>query len=169
MLEQVAADLTQATDREIRVWDVRSFPTAERLAGHGEVHVSFQLAVQHGGTVRHGALLVPLPEAITLGLSLCLVEEREIEEARAWTRLDRTTKEAIVETGRFVAGAVDTILASHVPGASVVLAGCQGVRPDVRPAFPHAPEEPLTAIVSRARIGRYPSFELVCMLPGFLF
>ena len=162
---KIAADLTRLMDREVRVWDSCSLRVVNRPAGYGKTHVSFRLLVLDGQEERYGSILVPLPDAVALGLSLLMVGDQEIDEAREWTRLDRVTKEALLEVGRFVTASVDDVIRRFDSRCSVGFAGCQGVRANVRPAFPHAAGEELLAGFSHARIDAFPAFDLLAILP----
>jgi len=137
-----------------------------RPAGAGCIHISFKLAFRSEGGERHGAVLVPLPDAITMACFLLMIPEESVTARREETSLDGSLKDAMLELGSMIAAAASTALAElGLAGWSVRSEGCQGVRADVRPAFPYTEGSELVV----ARVGTtfepFPSFELLLMLP----
>lgn len=166
VFERLSQDLGMILDREITVSDVRQSMADSRPVGEGQVHISFRLVTTVDDDEREGCLLVPLAEAITLAGYLMMVEDEVVTENRDSTDLDDATKEAILEVGNFVAGAVDAVVRSGPnSGAGVRAGGCQGVRSDVRPALDYEDGEAL--IVGRAKLAihTFPAFEAILMLP----
>lgn len=138
-----------------------------RPAGRREIHISFKLAFERErGPRRFGALLVPLPEAVTMAGSLLMLPGEVIARRRASSSLDLAAKDALLEIGCMIAAACSGALAEvGVAGVSVRSEGCQGVRPDVRPAFPY--EEGSELVVGRASacIQPFAPFEMLLLLP----
>lgn len=138
-----------------------------RPAGKATVHISFKLGFSHdGGRTLHGALLVPLPEAITMACFLLMMPEDAVASRRAELTLDPSLKDAMLEIGNLIGSAGNTALAAlGAAGWSVRSEGCQGVRADVRPAFPYAEGDELVVGRVTARLAPFPPFELILMLP----
>jgi len=91
---------------------------------------------------------------------------QQIEELKAKGEVDGPLRDAILEVGSFVAGALQSALGS--PGASpakVDFEGCQGVQPSVPPRLEYEEGAPL--LVSRAafRLGSSAPVEAVLILP----
>jgi hypothetical protein len=168
VLERVAGDLSSVIGREVGLIGLDSRRERARPAGKDTVHISFKLGLRRdGGPARFGALLVPLPEAVSVACYLLMLPEDGVAARRAETTLDWALKDALLEVGNMVGNASNTALASlGAAGWSARSEGCQGVRPDVRPAFPY--EEGSDLIVGRAtaRIEPFPPFELLLILPA---
>lgn len=165
LLARVRTDLCQLLDREITVEDIRTERVTERAAGPGQVHVSFKLCVRGPQGEREGCFLLPLPDALTLAACLMMAPEEELQRARTVQAPDRLTKDALLEIGNFLAGACDAILRDWNESCSIQAAGCQGVRPDVRPALAYSEGEELLLARARLRIGVFEPCELVVLLP----
>ncbi len=165
IFERISSDLSMIIDREIEVGDFSAERATARASGEGQVHISFKLALEHRGAMRHGCLLVPLPDAVTLAAFLMMVPEDTVAHERARTDLDRPMKEALLEVGNFVAGACDAVLRGMFEGASARSEGCQGVRADVRPALKYQEGDELVVGRASARIGSFEPFELILQLP----
>ena len=109
---------------------------------------------------------MPLADAVSVAAYLMMAPDEEVAEHRGTEDLDRSMKDAVLEVGNFVAGAADAVLHNWYPeGYSVRSAGCQGVRADVRPAFPY--EEGTELIVGKctSKVHDYDSFDLLLLLP----
>ena len=164
---RVTRDLTAILGLELEL----SGQLVERLrfrpAGKRQIHLSFKLGFEREGQARrHGALLVPLPEAATMAGSLLMLPGEAIARCRASTSLDLAAKDALLEIGSMVAAACSTALAElGVAGVSVRSEGCQGVRADVRPAFPYEEGSELVVGRASASIGPFPPFEMLLLLP----
>ena len=166
VFSKIGSDLEAILDRPITFDDLRFERVRERVAGRGEIHISFKLGVDMPGGRQYGSVLVPLSEAITMACLLMMLPDQVVEENRDLERPDEAMKEAMLELGNFVAGAVDVALREWMPeNTQVVSVGCQGVRADVRPAFPYEEGDELIAGWSAARIDSYPEFEMILMLP----
>ena len=138
-----------------------------RPAGRSAIHISFKLCFDHdGGRTLYGALLVPLPEAITMACYLLMMPEDAAASRRAEPTPDPCLKEAMLEIGSLIASACNTALAAlGAAGWTVRSEGCQGVRANVRPAFPYAEDDELVVGRVTARLAPFPPFELIVMLP----
>lgn len=163
---RIAGDLGMIADRPIEVGAVSVELATTRAAGRGAVHIAFKLGLQHEGRILHGALLVPLPDAITLGGYLMMLPDDGVAARRSLTRLDPGLKDALMEVGNFVGGATDAAVRGlGLAGIRVCSEGCQGVRADVRPAFEHVEGDELLVGRSQVRLHTWPPFEAVLMLP----
>lgn len=167
ILKRISGNLGTLIDREIWFGSVQAESATTRAVGTGQIHISFKLAFDHeAGERHHGSILVPLPDAIAMAAYLMMLPDPAVEEARGQTQLDREMKDAILELGNFVGGAVNEVLQSR--GAKELTArseGCQGVRPDVPPNFVYTEGSELIVGRTTARVAEYPEFELVLMLP----
>jgi hypothetical protein len=138
-----------------------------RVAGKGVVHIAFKLRFERAVDALYGALLVPLPDALALAGCLTMMPDDQVALQRKATELDAGMKDAIVELGNFVAGAVDAVMReSRANIARARSAGCQGVRADVRPAFPYTEGQELVLVRATARLHEFEPFELLLMLPN---
>ena len=167
VLDRITQDLGAVMGCELALERTDVERVRSRPAGTGKVHISFKLGLgKEGGAVRHGCLLVPLPEAITMAGLLLMIPEEVLDAQREAMVLADSLKGAMLEIGNMVAAASSTALAGlGAAGWSVQSEGCQGVRADVRPAFPY--EEGSELVVGRitARIDPFPSFAMILMLP----
>jgi len=167
ILKRLNGDLGMILGRELGFAAPRLERLKARPAGKGSIHISFKLAFrQEGGEKRHGALLVPLADAITMAGFLLMIPEETVTTRREETQLDTALKDAMLEIGNMIGGATNTALAElGLAGWSARSEGCQGVRADVRPAFPY--EEGSELVVARVAttLEPFPPFELVLMLP----
>ncbi|QDV07451.1 hypothetical protein Poly30_29760 [Planctomycetes bacterium Poly30] len=167
IFDRVASDLAMLSDRDFEILGVEYEERTDRPAGPGLIHVSFRFGiVGAGGDVEHGAMILPLPESISLAAYLMMQPDTAVADLRLLTKIDHAIKEAMLEVGNFVAAAGEAALrAIGSPAISVIFEGCQGVRADVRPALPY--EEGTTLSVGRAKVqiaGAAP-VEMVVMVP----
>lgn len=166
ILQRVASDLSMISDRDFEIEETAVERADQRPAGAGQIHISFRLGIHCEDEVKHGCVLLPLPEAISLACYLMMVPDDGVASKRPEMKLDVTTKDAMMEVANFIAGAADNALREAFQlKVKVRSEGCQGVRPDVRPALVY--EEGTELIVGRARaqIHEYPGFELLLLLP----
>jgi hypothetical protein len=165
-LARMAQDLSMITDREIEITTSSVERCDKRVEGRGKVHISFKLGLQVGERIVHGALLVPLPEAISLAGYLMMTPDEGVKARRGASTLDGPTKDAMMEVGNFIGGAFDAAVRDLGVGQVKVRSeGCQGVRANVRPAFRHEDGEALVVARAQWRIHTWPPFEAVLMLP----
>lgn len=165
---RVVEDLQAIVDQRIELLSTDLERHYERPAGAGMIHISFRLGIATPLERLQGCLLLPLPDAITLAGYLMMVDDDVVETSRQAVDLDLTTKEAMLELCGFVAAAVDTVLRTSLPeGFAAEAQGCQGVRPDVRPALDYREGSELVVARARLRIHRYPTSEALLVLPAF--
>lgn len=166
ILHRVASDLAMICDRELDV-DVHSVEKhAERTVGKGGIHISFRLGFEQEDKRTHGCLLMPLPDAISLACYLMMVPDDSVKGKRSLKDIDESIKDAMLEVGNFIGGAADAALReSSSVVAKVSSEGCQGVRPNVRPALCYNEGEGLVVGRARSTIHEYPEFEMILMLP----
>ena len=152
-------------DREMEVSGVETEVMDHRPAGKSKIHISFRLGFMQGEDLLHGCMLLPLAEAITLACSLMMIPENVIAQTRKQNTMDATTKDAMLEVGNFICGATDAAFRALGADIKVVFEGCQGVRPDVRPAMIYA--EGVDLIVGYADIaqGGFGNAMHVLMMP----
>lgn len=166
VLNRVVDDLAMIVDRSFSITAPSVARIDRRVAGTGRIHISFKLRFEVEGVERHGALLVPLPDAISLACYLMMMPDEAVADRRSERELDQSTKDAILEVGNFVGGAVDAVLReAHGGDVRAKSAGCQGVRADVRPAFPYEEGTELTLASGTAQLHEFDAFEILLMLP----
>ena len=164
--QRIAGDLAMIADRTIEVLSFRAERATQRAAGRSTVHISFKLGFQQNGEIVHGALLLPLAEAITLGCYLMMVPDDGVKSKRNVSTLDPGLKDALMEVGNFVGGATDaTLRGLGLDGIKVRSEGCQGVKPNVRPAFVYTEGSDLLVGRAKLKIHSWPQFEAILMLP----
>ncbi|TDJ66564.1 MAG: hypothetical protein E2O39_16315 [Planctomycetota bacterium] len=167
ILHRVTSDLSMITDRAITTTAIEARRRHQRPAGAGVIHISFKLAV--GTTTRsaQGCLLVPLPEAIAIASYLMMVPEELVAAKRAEVTLDSSMKDALQEVGTFIATAANTaVQALGLEQVSIRSEGCQGVRPDVRPALEYVEGDELLVGEATAELDTYPAFKMLLILPA---
>jgi len=166
LFQRIGSDISMITDRELVVGASTVEKVNERPAGKGRIHISFRLGFEQEGTVHHGCLLIPLPDAISLACYLMMVPDDGVKGKRSLKELDDTIKDAMLEVGNFIGGAADAAMreAVGVP-AKVRSEGCQGVKSNVRPALIYDEGSPLIVGRAKATIHEYSEFELLMMLP----
>ena len=166
IIGRIATNLSMLVDREITIDSVDTSRVTERPAGAGSVHISFKLQFQNKkGDEASGSVLVPLPDALALACYLMMFPEAEVKVQRGKKDLDQSTKDAMLELGNFIGAAVDESLRVFAPSTSVRSDGCQGVRANVRPAFPYDEGSELMVGRAKTRLHEFPSFELIAMFP----
>jgi hypothetical protein len=169
ILKRLNADLGMIFGRELGFAPPRIERARTRPAGQGSIHISFKLGFKpEAGEKRHGALLVPLVSAITMACSLLMIPDEMISQRREETTLDPALKDAMLEIGNMIGGATNTVLAElGLAGWSARSEGCQGVRADVRPAFPYKDGDELIVGRVAATLAPFPPFELLLLVPAF--
>lgn len=148
--EQIARDISLLSNREVEVEGVDVERTEVRPRAEDEIHLSFKVAFLHEGDVRLGCLFVPLQEAITLACLLLLKPTEEIVKLRDQEDLEQGLKDAMLEIGNMVGGALDNALRWFLPtGYQLRAASCQGVRRTMPPWLDNP--EGTTYLVARTR------------------
>jgi hypothetical protein len=166
-IRRIAETLGMIIDKPIDVESIQVESVEQRVAGRGSIHISFKLAFQYKGKLTHGALLVPLADAITIGCYLMMMPDESVKSHRAQSTLGAGLKDALMEVGNFVGGASDAALRGiGLDGIKVRSEGCQGVKANVVPAFVHADKAPLVLGRARLRVHSWPPFEALLMLPA---
>ena len=166
LFQSISADLAMIMDTEVSLADPEVTRATERAAGLGQVHISFRFSIHQGGEDHQGCVLVPLPDAITLAGHLMMLEPEELGQARERTDLDRPLKEALIEVGNFIAGAIDAVIRTWYPSDAACRSnGCQGVRADVRPALEYEEGAELVIARSQAQVGGFDPYSLILQIP----
>jgi hypothetical protein len=97
---------------------------------------------------------------------MMMLSDEDVARERERKELDDPLKEALLEIGKYLAVACDSVLKRVLPeGCTARSDGCQGVRADVRPALDYVEGEPLLVARARARVHTSEPFELILMLP----
>lgn len=166
MLERIASDLALICDRTIEVHSITCERKQTKTPASHRVHISFKLELRQGDAAHHGALLLPLPEAIALASYLLMMPEETVKSNRTQSSLDRTLKDAMVEIGNLIGGAADGVLRDVSGGAlSVRSHGCQGIRAGQNPSFAYVEGADLLCARAKAQLHTYPAFEMVLQIP----
>ncbi len=166
--DRITSNLAVLLNRSIVYDEVTADVVDSRVAGAGQVHLSFKLGLSKEGEHGQGCVLVPLPDAISLAGYLLMLPDSIVADARGHSDLDDDLKDAMLEVGNFVAGAINEALRSTGEGGATVRSdGCQGVRADVRPAFGYDEGSELLVGRARVRVHEFPEFEMILMLPAF--
>jgi hypothetical protein len=98
---------------------------------------------------------------------MMMMSDEAAARERHRTELDAPFKEALLEVGKFLAGACDSVLRSALSEETTARSeGCQGVRANVRPALSYREGDPLLVARARARVHQFEPFELILMLPS---
>lgn len=164
---KLAEDLSMLLDRPLACSQVEVARARQRVAGEKAVHVAFRFGVTVDGTLRHGALLVPLPEAIAMACYLMMMADDVVAARRKDRDMERATKDALLEVGNLIGGSLDCAVREVFPKrTSTRSEGCQGLKPGYAPAFPRADEE--EHVVARAALALhdFPVFDAWLMLPA---
>ena len=144
VLTRIAADLKMLIDRSVLIQASRAERCKTKASGRKHVHIAFKLSFEWRGQLLYGALLVPLPDAITLACSLLAVPDEAIALKRKLTDLDQPTKDAMLEIANFIGGATDGALRLRFPqNLSVRSLGCRWrSRPTARTNSPRINSSP---------------------------
>ena len=166
LFQRVASDLSMITDRDLLVTVKDVGRQTERPAGRNKIHIAIGIGIQKAEGVKHGCMLLPLADAISLACYLMMIPDDGVKGKRAMSTIDETIKDAMLEVGNFIGGAADAALREAVGiKAKVRAEGCQGVRPDIRPALVYNEGDSLVVGKAKGRIHDYPEFDLILMLP----
>lgn len=166
MFRRIAVDLSMLSDSDIEVSGITVEERTDRPAAASGVHVSFRFGLNAGSGVQHGALMLPLGESICLGGNLMMAGPQQIDELQAKGEVAGPLRDAILEVGSFVAGALQSAMGGRgVSSAKVDFEGCQGVQASVPPRLDYEEGSPL--VVSRAafRLGTRAPVEALLILP----
>ncbi|MSR61835.1 MAG: hypothetical protein EXS08_05265 [Planctomycetes bacterium] len=107
-----------------------------------------------------------MPEALALAGYMMMLPDDVVGCERSRTELDGSFKEALLEVGKFLAGACDAVLRAFPVEIKTRSDGCQGVRAGIRPALDYSDGDPLLVARAQARIHDFEPFELILMLPS---
>ena len=167
-LARISGEVGSMLGHEVLFEAARVERARARPAGSGSIHISFKLGFRsEAGTELFGCLLVPLADAITMACFLLMIPEESVASRREESALDAAFKDAMLEIGNMLGSATSSALAElGLSGWSARSEGCQGVRADVRPAFPYVEESPLVVGRVAARFGPFPTCELILILPA---
>ncbi len=168
IFDRVASDLAMLSDRDFEILSVDYEERTDRPVGAGGIHVSFCFGiVDQAGEVQHGALILPLPESISLAAYLMMQPDTVVADLRTRTEIDSAIREALLEVGSFVAAAGESALrAVGSQAQSVMFEGCQGVQADVRPALQYEEGGPLSVGRAQVKIAGQEAVEMVVMVPS---
>jgi len=168
ILNRICDDMGMMLDRDMPFGSVTTTRESSRMAGEGGIHISFKLgfSCKSTGKTGHGALLIPLAEAIAMAGFLMMTPDATIEQNRKLNVPDDSAKDAMMELSNLISGGIDGAMRNtHAGQWSVGSLGCQGVPAGVRPAFPYTEGEELITAVMETQIGDFKPFDLILILP----
>jgi hypothetical protein len=164
---KVAEDLSMLLDRPLHCGAVEVARARQRIAGEKVVHVAFRLGVTIDGTLRHGALLVPLPEEIAMACYLMMMADDVVAARRKDRDMERATKDALLEVGNLIGGSLDCAIRELFPRRTATRSeGCQGLKAGFAPAFPREPDEEHVVARAALTLHEFPEFDAWLMLPS---
>ncbi|MBM3989503.1 MAG: hypothetical protein FJ298_00690 [Planctomycetes bacterium] len=164
---KLAEDLSLLLDRPLTCGEVEVARARQRIAGEKVVHVAFRLGVTVDGTLRHGALLVPLGDSIAMACYLMMMADDVVAARRKDRDLERATKDALLEVGNLMGGSLDCAIRELFPRRTATRSeGCQGLKPGVAPAFPRAADEEHVLARATLTLHEFPAFDAWLMLPS---
>lgn len=168
ILKHVVSDLAKMLGHKLTSKDERTERATERPVGPDQVHISFKLGLRgDDGIARHGTLLVPLPDSITMACLLLMTPAETVNARREEEELDDTLKDAMLEIGNMVGGATNTaLLELGLEGWAARSEGCQGVRANVRPAFPYDSGTELVVGRTVMKLASFPPFGVILVIPA---
>jgi hypothetical protein len=166
MFHRIAGDLSMLSGSDIEVSGITVELRSDRPAAASGVYVSFRFGVDTQAGVVHGSFMLPLNEAISLGGNLMMAGTRQIDELKAKGEVEGPLREAILEVGSFVTGALQSVV--ERPGnreVRVDFEGCQGVPASVRPRLEYEEGAPLVVGRAAFRLGADAAVEALLILP----
>jgi hypothetical protein len=165
VMRRIADDIGLIIDRPIEIQALSAERGVEKAALASGTSISVRLAARGAAGERHGCLLFPLAEAISLAGYLLAMPEEVVTSRRAESSLDGELKEGIREIGNLLGGAVDAAVRDRAKGVSVRVDGCQGVAAGAKPAFLHRIGDELLIGRVKAQIHKFPVADWIVMLP----
>lgn len=167
VLRRVCDDLGLFLDRPLTLEGVRAARSAHKVAGERTVHIAFKFGVTIDGLAQHGAILVPLADAISFSCYLMMMTDEVVSSRRKNKELDRAQKDVMVEVGNLIGGSIDGALRDAFSRrVSARSEGCQGMRAGAAPAFERAPGVDLVIGRGKVKLHTFPSFEMLLMMPA---
>ena len=167
VFDKMCEDLGMLLDRPLVVESLSTVRSAQKVAGERQIHIAFKLGLSVDGVAQHGALLVPLPDAITFACYLMMMADDVVTSRRKDKDLERATKDAMVEVGNLIGGSTDGALRDlFVKRVSARAEGCQGLKAGMAPAFERTPGVDLLIGRAKLKCHTFPSFEALLMLPA---
>jgi hypothetical protein len=163
---KIVEDLSLLLDRLLVLSELEVERSPHKVPAPKCVHIAFRLGVTVDGVQRHGALLVPLAEAISMACYLMMMADDVVAARRKDRGMERATKDALVEVGNLIGGSIDCALRETFPKrTSTRSEGCQGLKAGFAPAFAHAAGEELVLARATLALHEYPPFDAWLMLP----
>jgi len=166
VLRRICDDLAMFLDRPLELESVDSARSPNKVAGERSVHIAFKFGLTVDGVVQHGAILVPLADAISFACYLMMMTDEVVGARRKEKDLDRAQKDAMVEVCNLVGGSIDGAMRDQFPKrVSARSEGCQGLRAGSAPAFERTPGVDLVIGRAKVKLHTFPTFEMLLMLP----
>ena len=166
IFKRLLADVSLWCEVRLESTDVRTWLSADAVAGQGQVHVALRFEIDDGVHAATGAWLIPWPAAAWLAARQRGLSRDEAAELATRERPDGATKRALQEVAEAVAAAVDAIFTERgLVGCSVVSAGCQGLAADHRPLLERRGAELLWVVRSVVRTNADRAWDSVLLVP----
>jgi len=167
LVRRICDDLAMFLDRPLAIESVQAARSGIKVAGERSVHIAFKFGVTIDGVAQHGAMLVPLVDAISFACYLMMMTDEVVTTRRKDKELDRAQKDAMVEVCNLVGGSIDGALRDMFQKrVSARSEGCQGMRPGAAPAFERVSGVELLVSRAKVKLHTFPSFEMLLMLPA---
>ncbi len=167
LLRRICDDLGMFLDRPLTLESLQAQRSANKLAGERCVHIAFKFGVTIDGVAQHGAILVPLGDAISFSCYLMMMTDEVVSSRRKDKELDRAQKDAMVEVCNLIGGSIDGALRDlYQKRVSARSEGCQGLRAGAAPAFERSPGVDLVVGRAKVKLHTFPAFEMLLMLPA---
>jgi hypothetical protein len=166
LMRRICDDLGMFLDRPLALESVQASRSTNKVAGERSVHIAFKFGVTVDGVAQHGAILVPLVDAISFACYLMMMTDEVVAQRRKDKDLDRVQKDAMVEVCNLVGGSIDGALRDlYQKRVSARSEGCQGLRVGAAPAFDRIDGVELLVGRAKVKLHTFPSFEILLMLP----
>lgn len=167
VLDKICDDMAMLLDRPLVLESLSTTRSQVKVAGERQIHIAFKLGITVDGVAQHGALLVPLPDAISFACYLMMMADDVVAARRKDKELERSTKDAMVEVGNLIGGSTDGAVRDlFQKRVSARSEGCQGLKAGVAPAFERTSGVDLLVGRAKLKLHTYASFEVLLMLPA---
>ena len=167
LIDEAAGSLSLLSEFELGEPVANDTLENDRPGADDSVRISFRVGFKTGRGVRVGFFQIPLDAALVLSGSLLMLPTDEIKVACTKDAPDDGDKEAIMEVGNLIGGAIDAVLRKRFDDeANAIFAGCQGVAAGHAAWVPHYEGEPLATRRHEVSFRSFEPFELLLAIPA---
>lgn len=78
LMRRICDDLGMFLDRPLSIESVQAARSVNKVAGERSVHIAFKFGVTIDGVAQHGAMLVPLADAISFACYLMMMTDEVV-------------------------------------------------------------------------------------------